>query len=168
MARVTFDTDSLDKLYQASVRFPQVLRQRMTSAARSVVVPAFREEMGSQPAPSMARRLIIPGSSVLAGFGGYTAIAGTSGERLSGGGVASQMARAWEFGTARRGIKRTVPRKNLRIGSVYHRDTTAQLPSRRRKGWVFYPAMGDLSKRTVPLYVQLAVKTLADTLEGDL
>lgn len=151
---------------EAQRRFPEVLRQRMTAAAGRIIVPAFEQELRRQPAPGQVKRLIIPGSYATAGFGGFTTTAGVSGEVLSGGGRASQLARAWEFGTHTRGVKRPVTRRNLRVGSRYFRDTTAQLPTRRRKGWIFYPAMAALDKRAVPLYVQLAVATLADAIEG--
>jgi hypothetical protein len=163
---VKFDLAGLDAMAQAQKRFPDILSARMTAAARRVVVPAFRQEMRNQPAPGMVKRLIIPGSYALAGFGGFTTVAAVSTERLSGGATASQLARAWEFGTSRRGVKKRVTRRNLRLGSTYYRDTTAQVPDRRRKGWIYYPAMAALDKRAIPLYVQVAVLTLADALEG--
>lgn len=168
MPGVRFDTSTLEALAAAQRAFPDVLRQRMTAAASRVIVPAIEQEMRARPAPGQVKRMVIPGSFAVAGFGGYTAVAGVSRERFSGGGVARELARTWEFGTARRGIKKPVRRKNLRLGSTYYRDTTAQVPPRRRGGWIFYPAMGEVSKRSVPLYVQLAVKTIADSLEGNL
>jgi hypothetical protein len=165
-AGVTFDLDALNAIADAQRRVPDVLRARMTSAAERILIPAFRAEMRRSSAPGQAKRMIIPGSYADAGFAGYSATAGVSGESLSGGGTASQLARAFEFGTNDRGRKRPVRRRDLRIGSTYFRNTTAQLPPRRRKGWVFYPAMARLSKRAIPLYVQVAVLTLANALEG--
>jgi hypothetical protein len=166
MPGVTFDLAALDAIAQAQARFPEVLQSRMTAAAQRIVVPAVEQEMGRSAASGQQKRLIIPGTFASAGFAGYTATAGVSRERLSGGGIASELARAFEFGTADRGRRRPVHRKNLRVGRTYYRDTVAQIPTRRRKGWVFYPAMARVAKRAVPLYVQVAVKTLADSLEG--
>lgn len=163
---VRFDLDGLDRLSQAQKAVPEVFRQKMDAAAQRIIRPAFQQEMRRQPAPGQVKRLVIPGSYATAGFGGFETVAGTSSERLSGGGVASQLARSWEFGTNNRGLKRRVTRRNLRIGSAYYRVTNNQVPARRRKGWIYYPAMAALDKRAVPLYVQLCVLVLADALEG--
>lgn len=165
MGGVKFDMAALDAMAQAQKQVPQVLTRTMTAAAQRIVVPAFQQEARSQPAPAQVKRFTLPGSYATAGFSGYTLVGGVSGEQLSGGGIASDLARPWEFGTVNH-APRPVRRKNLKLGSVYYRDTTAQIPPRRRGGWVFYPAAGDLSKRAVPLYVQVAVKVLADALEG--
>jgi hypothetical protein len=164
MPGATFDMSALDALAEAQRRFPGVLSARMTAAARRVIVPAVSQEMRRRPAPGQVKRMVIPGSYAQAGFGGYTAVAGVSREFLSGGARAFELARAFEFGTAQHGQKTWVRRG----GTRYQRDTTAQLPTRRRDGWVFYPAMGKVAQRAVPLYAQLAVLTVAESLEGKL
>lgn len=166
MAGVKFDTRTLEAVAAAQRAFPGVLRSKMTAAASRVILPAFEQEMRRSQAPGQVKRLVVPGSYASAGFGGFETTAGVSRERLRGGAVASALARPWEFGTTKQGQFTTVHRKNLRKGSTYQRRTMAQMPTRRRKGWVFYPAMARLDKRAVPLYVQLAVLVMADALEG--
>jgi hypothetical protein len=167
MAGVTFDLDALDRIAEANKRVPEVLRRHMTDAARSIVVPAFQQEMRRR-GQSMQKRTIIPGSYAVAGFGGWTLVAGVSGEQLSGGARAGDLARAFEFGTSRPS-KTSVVRLNPGGNSStvrYSRVTTNQLPKRATKGWVAYPSGAAIIKRALPLYVQVCVKVLADAMEG--
>lgn len=164
-ALVTFDLDGLDRLAAANRAVPDVLRAKMTDAGRGIIVPAWNDEMRRR-GRAMQKRIIIPGSYATAGFGGFTAVAGVSGERLSGGGVASELARPYEFGTSNATpttYTRTSPRGRRHTVT---RVATNQLPRRASKGWVAYPAGSALIKRAVNLWVELAVKVLADAQEG--
>lgn len=165
MGGVTFDLDALRRVAAANRAVPDVLRAKMTDAGRSIIVPAWTEELRKR-GRAQQKRLIIPGAYASAGFSGFTAVAGVSGERLSGGGVASELARPFEFGTSRPSkttYTTTSPRgKRYRVSRV----TTNQIPARASKGWVAYPAGSALIKRAVPLWVQLVVKVLADAAEG--
>lgn len=164
-ALVTFDLDGLDRLAAANRAVPDVLRAKMTDAGRTIIVPAWNDEL-RQRQRGLQGRIIIPGSYAVAGFGGFTAVAGVSGERLTGGGSAAELARPYEFGTSRASkttYSRTSPRGRRHTVT---RVTTNQLPRRASKGWVAYPAGSALIKRSVNLWVQLAVKVLADAQEG--
>lgn len=162
---VRFDLDALERVAAANRAVPDVLRRRMTDAGQSIIVPAWRDELRDR-GRSMQKRLIIPGSYATAGFSGFTLVAGVSGERLSGGGVASELARPFEFGTSR-------PTKTT-YGSTSSRGrrfpvtrvTTNQIPRRASKGWVAYPAGSAVIKRAVNLWVEVVVKVLADAAEG--
>lgn len=164
-AGVTFDLDALDRVAAANRAVPDQLRARMTDAGRSIIVPAWNDELRRR-GRSMQKRLIIPGSYASAGFGGFVLVAGVSGERLSGGGVASELARPFEFGTSRptpTTYTNTSPRgKKFRVTRV----TTNQIPARANKGWVAYPSGSSIIKRAVHLWVQVVVKVLADAAEG--
>lgn len=162
---VTFDLDALERVAAANRAVPDVLRRRMTDAGQAIIVPAWREELRDR-GRSMQKRLIIPGSFATAGFGGFTLVAGVSGERLSGGGSASELARPFEFGTSRP-TKATYTATSRR-GKKYtvSRVTTNQIPRRASKGWVAYPAGSAVIKRAVNLWVEVVVKVLADAAEG--
>lgn len=165
MAGVTFDLDALHRVAAANRAVPQVLRAKMTDAGRGVIVPAWRDELRTR-GRAMQKRLIIPGSYATAGFGGFVLVAGVSGERLSGGGSASELARPFEFGTSRP-TKATYMATSSR-GKRYRvtRTTTAQIPARASKGWVAYPAGSAVIKRAVNLWVEIVVLVLADAAEG--
>lgn len=162
---VTFDLEALDRVAAANRAVPDVLRARMTDAGRSIIVPAWNDELRKR-GRNMQKRLIIPGSYATAGFGGFTLVAGVSRETLSGGGSASELARPFEFGTSRP-TKATYGRTS-RNGHRHTvtRVTTAQIPRRASKGWVAYPAGSSMIKRAVNLWVEIVVKVLADAAEG--
>jgi hypothetical protein len=162
---VTFDLDALDRVAEANRRVPDVLRGKMTAAAQNIVVPAFTQEIHKGGGSKVQRALLIPGASAVAGFAGWTLLAGMGQVHLSGGGTAATLARPFEFGTNNR-TPATVVRRTKHGKRAYRRVTTAQLPRRSRSGWVVYPAGGRIMKRAVPLYVQVCVKVLADAMEG--
>lgn len=144
-------------------------------AARAEVEPIWRQAIGEHA--SLAQQYVSP--RVVSQVFGKTARAAVSdrnvtlraaatGKPLRGGlDFRERQWGAFEFGTSNR--KRTTTytatsTKGKRY-TVHDRHTRRQLPVRRAKGWVFYPAAAEAIPRIAALYAQTAMRLLHEAIE---
>lgn len=105
-------------------------------------------------------------ATVLPAAANLTLQAGNASGRLQGGradgsSTFSGLARVLEFGTDRDKVSAYMVR-----GKVRHRHASRAMPYARPKGNVVYPAAQKVIPGIVSLWVQTAVRTIAEALEG--
>lgn len=148
-------------------RMPKEIKSDLRKYQRAEAGPIWKQEVSSGVGvTSIASRTFKAGNTVKAGAV-ITLKAGGSNRKLSGGATAAELVRPAEFGTTRRdkytkymrvspnGTRHTVTRRSSR-----------QLPTRRRGGYVVYPAAGRSTKRIVSLSVQTITRRIYDSVEG--
>jgi hypothetical protein len=158
------------RLRAAKQRFrklPADLRNDLRKYQRSEAGPIWKEEVAAKSgATPISSRVFKTGNTVKAGAV-ITLKAGGSNRKLSGGATPAELVRPAEFGTTRRDkytkFYRTSP--NGKRHTVTRRSSR-QLPSRRRGGYVVYPAAGRATKRIVSLSVQTVTRRIYDSIGG--
>lgn len=134
---------------------------------RGALSKAFVEELAKSGGTAQQHEIIANGAE---GYGtgfGITMRAATI-TTLSGGLVAAEDGRAFEFGKSVETELTYTTRS--RAGTPYNvtRVTTAQLPSRSRSGWVAYPAGSRTFTRMLEFVLQVLVKKSHDAIERNL
>lgn len=144
-------------------------------AARTTVEPIWRQAIGeasslaqSYVPPRVVGRVFTRTAKVAVSDRNLTLKAAATGKPLSGGfdyrdrewavfefGVKDRQAVTTYTATSSKGKKYTVHKRHVR----------RQLPVRRAKGWVFYPAAADAIPRIAALYAQTAMRLLHEAVE---
>jgi len=144
-------------------------------AARTTVEPIWREAIASSSAsaktyvsPQLVGRVFTRTARVAVSDRNVQLKAAGTGKPLTGG--LDYRDRSWgalEFGTANRQRTNTYTGKSRkgRSFTVHDRHTRRQLPVRRAKGWVFYPAAAEAIPRIAALYAQTAMRLLHEAVE---
>jgi hypothetical protein len=145
-------------------------------AARSTVEPLWREAVDDSARKAsaylprgLAQRVFARTARAAVADRNVTLRAAGTGKPLSGG--FDYREREWgalEFGTKARQRTTTYPSTSRRGRHyiVHDRHTRRQLPVRRAKGWVFYPAAEHAIPRIAALYAQTAIRGLHEALEA--
>lgn len=140
---------------------PKDLKNELRKVQRADLTPIWRQEMGTSVARARRveqHRAFESGSRVKAGLPLYL-VAGASNRRLPGGGVISDLARAFELGSGRRNNLTRYPRTSPRGRKhTVTRHASRQLPPAKRSGWVVYPAVAS----TIPRYIGKTVIALTE------
>lgn len=151
-------------LYAARDAFralPKDLKNAIRRAQRAEIGTIWKQEMASSlsGASKTQARIFKTGARVKAGLPAYL-VAGGGSRALSGGGTPSELNRAYEFGSGRRGASTRYRRKGRGASKAtpVTRRTSAQMPAPRRSGYVVYPAVS----RAVPRIIGTWVKGLTD------
>lgn len=164
-----FEADQA-RLRAANKRFrqmPKEIKNDLRKYQRAEAGPIWKQEVAAKAgATPIAARTFKTGNTVKAGAV-ITLKAGGSNRKLSGGATPAELVRPAEFGTNRRNAYTKYHRKspNGKVHTVTRR-TSRQLPTRRRGGYVVYPAAGRSTKRIVSLSVQTITKRIYDSVEG--
>jgi hypothetical protein len=158
------------RLRAANKRFrqlPREVKNDLRKYQRAEAGPIWKSEVASHlNATPISSRVFKTGNTIKAGAV-ITLKAGGSNKKLSGGATAAELIRPAEFGTTRRD-KYTKYNRRSPKGTVHPvvRRTSRQLPTRRRGGYVVYPAAGAASKRLVSLSVQTVTRSIYDSVKG--
>jgi len=146
---------------------PSDIRNDLRKFQRQEAGPIWKQEVAAGAGiTSVAARTFKTGNTVKAGAV-ITLKAGGSNRRLSGGATPAELVRPAEFGTTRRD-KYTKYRRKSPNGKVHTvtRRTSRQLPTRRRGGYVIYPAASRSTKRIVSLSVQTVTRRIYDSVRS--
>jgi hypothetical protein len=152
---------------QAFRRMPKEVKNDLRKYQRAEAGPIWKQEVSSGTGiTSIASRTFKSGNTVKAGAV-IMLKAGGSNKKLSGGATPAELVRPAEFGTSRRNAYTKYHRKspNGKVHTVTRR-TSRPLPTRRRGGYVVYPAAGRSTKRIVSLSVQTITRRIYDSVEG--
>jgi hypothetical protein len=135
--------------------------------------PEWVRELDDAASLSVDRRIFLPGAKVRAGnppeFHAATGNRRIGGKRGRGGGVPSELGRAFEFGTSDRDAWTTYQRRNRRAGGTHdvRRRTQRQIPRRVESGRVVYPTVAVMLPRMVSMWVQTIVRAYSRAVEGE-
>lgn len=148
-------------------KMPNEIRNDLRKYQRAEAGPIWKSEVASGlGATPISSRVFKTGNTIKAGAV-ITLKAGGSNKKLSGGATPAELVRPAEFGTNRRD-KYTKYNRRSTNGKVHTvtRRSSRQLPTRRRGGYVVYPAAGRATKRIVSLSVQTITKRIYDSVGG--
>ncbi|WP_372593566.1 hypothetical protein [Actinotalea sp.] len=172
MAPLTVDPADRARVRSAQRAFrslPKDLKNELRRAQRAQIGPIWTGEMTTSA--SRARRVeqqqaFRTGSRVKAGLP-LRLVAGASNRTTTGGGVVSDLARPFEFGTHRRAnFTRYARTSTLGKQHTVTRRAAAQLPTAKRSGWVVYPAVSKTIPRLIGVWVTGINKRIYDAMEG--
>ena len=152
---------------QAFRKLPKEIKSDLRKYQRAEAGPIWKQEVSTGVGvTSMASRTFKSGNTIKAGAV-IMLKAGGSNKKLSGGATPAELVRPAEFGSGRRD-NYTKYRRRSPNGKVHTvtRRSSRQLPTRRRGGYVIYPAAGRSTKRIVSLSVQTITKRIYDSIEG--
>lgn len=149
---------------------PAEVRKRVRQTSRASLEPDFKKRVTERASESNVPRLSI---AVVARSAGITMSdqnvrmkAGSSTRRLKGGLSPAIYSPAVEFGSSRNTTTKYSRRSRKGKTHTVTRNATRQMPYRRQRGWAFYPTVEQMTPRYASLWVQTAIRTTADALEG--
>lgn len=146
--------------------FPNEYRKWLRGETQKMALPAWNEELGKRSASNVQRRVLVSTARVSVSDQNVMLKSATVGRSLNGpGSKPSDLAAAEEFGGDR--AKVTTYRTRSSKGKTYNvtRHTQRQLPTRRRGGYVVYPAASEIIPRVASLWVQTFVRTIYEAIE---
>lgn len=160
MLRVEGD-DRLRAVVLAMKLTDRDLKKRINAATTGTIGPVWTAEVGRLAQTEQDRLILARGARVKAG-NPPSAVAATSGRRLSGGLLPYTDWPIYEFGAIAREQRTTY--KNRRGSKTFTvtRRTRHQLPPRTPRGRVIYNAFSNVAPRAVSLWVQIVVKAYHD------
>ena len=135
-------------------------RRAIRTFTKARLTRPWLEAINDQASTPLETRVIAATATVAVSDQNIRIQSAAKGRRLSGGLSPKVDYGPVEFGAGHK----KVPYR--RKGHRVVRNTTAQFKSKRRKGYVFYPAAQEMIPRLASLWVQTVVKTYADIFEG--
>ena len=147
------------------------IRKQVNNQSKLVVTSIWKQAIAEEASSSFGRtqrarvKVIANTAKASVGSRGVRLSAATTGRPLSGGLNGKTQWQALEFGASE--SVRTV-RGTSKLGKEYsmERNVHAQLDPRKKTGYLFFPAAKATVPRILSLWVQTAVRTLAETVEG--
>jgi hypothetical protein len=140
------------------------LRREFYKAARSRIVPEWRQELAASATTHLEERVIVAGARANVTDRGVRLVAAQSTKKMSGGASPKEIGHAIEFGAKwRRGVIEST--STLGNPFSYQRVLNKQLKPRRSVGYLAWPAAARMAPRFASLWVQLAVKKAYDAFE---
>lgn len=149
-------------------RLPREIRNDINRSTTATIGPVWKDEVTRRASSKMDARVIAAGTRLKPG-NPPVLLAAQSRRPLKGGGglVPRDGWQGREFG-ADRGAYGTYSRRNLVAAGTHQveRRTGAQLPARKPKGRIAYPAVAEVAPRIAALWVQLFVRRVHEYAEG--
>jgi hypothetical protein len=126
---------------------PREVRQQVRAQTRAVAAPQWKQALASKARTEQHTRMLVNTARITVSDQSVRVrSAGAKRKVLSGGATPYRLGKAYEFGRRSR--------------------NATQLPRPNRRGYVFYPALADMAPRIISLWVQTAIRTVYDALEG--
>ncbi|GAA2172415.1 hypothetical protein GCM10009846_10260 [Agrococcus versicolor] len=149
---------------------PTEVRKQVRQTIRAKLAPEFTKQMAERAADSNQARLssavLVRGARIAASDQNIRMSTAGSVRALSGGLVPNALGKGVEFGA--HAARETTYRRRSVKGKTHSvtRNTTAQMPKRRQRGWAFFPTVNDLTPRFAALWSQTAIRTVYEAFEG--
>lgn len=143
------DSAHLKAVVLALKAAPKEIRGDVRTQTRNVARSQWQRELTRESSMVQQTRLIADTARVTVSDQSIKVVASAlKRKRLSGGGTPVQLGKAFEFGD------------NPGWSKVHG------APSRRRSGYVFYPALATMAPRIMALWIQTATRVVHNALEG--
>lgn len=141
-------------------------RKRIRQVTKADAAPIWSEELAQHATTRLEVATLVRTGRVKVSDQNVTLTAATVGRPLRGGLAPKTDWHAVEFGADRE--ERATYRARSRTGNTFtvNRRTRRQLRPRKRTGYVVYPAAAGAIPRIASLWVQTAVRTLHELIEG--
>lgn len=142
-------------------------RKAIRAATRGVALPIWQESLAAHANTRLEVRVLSNTGRVKVSDQNVTLTSATIGRKLSGGLDPKTDYHLVEFGAPDRDAFRSYSATS-RKGRAYtvRRRTQRQFKARNRTGYVVYPAAAEAIPRLASLWVQTAVRTLHELIEG--
>ena len=146
------------------------VRRYVRQVTQKALQPEFAHQMAERTAmsnqPRLQNAVLVRTARIQVSDQNVKMKAADSSRRLRGGLLPSVHGKAVEFGSNRNKDTRYTRRSPKGKTHTVTRNAQNQLPTRRQKGWAFYPTVNDLAPRFTALWVQTAIRTVYEALEG--
>lgn len=147
------------------------IRKEVNNRSKLAVTEIWKQELASTAAGAFGKqqraraKVLVNTAKATVGNRGVTLTSATTGRPLKGGLNPKTQWHALEFGGDKR--VRTVS-STSKLGRSYKltRDVNAQLDPRKQGGYVIWPTVATTTPRILSLWIQTAVKTLVELVEG--
>ncbi len=150
----------LGTLVQAAGTLDREVRGRLRAHTKGAAQPIWQDEIKGRAMTRLQSRVLVDSARVAVADSNVTLKSAQVG-RLRSGTQRPVLASAAEFGAnAGKQVK-----QRSRKGKVYTRRLGNAFGSPRRKGNVFHPAFADAVPRVASLWLQTAIRTVAETFE---
>jgi hypothetical protein len=160
--RISLLVDSpLRTMLLAARSVPVEVRKQIASQTKSASEPIWYDEVRDGAATRVQQRVLVDSARVGVTQRNVFLRSGGVGTLRSGTPV-SRIAAAAEFGVGEGKVITTRSRK----GTVYSRRMGPAFPAPKRGGYVFWPAARRSIRRFASLWIQTAVRTMLDALDG--
>lgn len=157
-----FESREVRALIVAMRGVDKELGKQIRKATRSVTEPEWRAELAKQAHTDLQQDVLVNTAKVTVGDQNVTLKAGQLAKRLSSGARVPELTPAVEFGANRS----VVVSQQSAAGTTYRRHSRHQLESRKKTGYVAYPAAAQLIPRIAALWVATSVRTIHEAAEG--
>lgn len=148
---------------------PTEVKRRVREVTRAQLGPEFTRQVAQRASesnqPKHSAAVLTRGSALQVSNQNVTMRAAASTRRLRGGLVPDVLGKGVEFGAVPR---TTTYKRRSRKGRTHEvtRNTTAQWPRRRARGWAFFPTVNKVTPRFTALWAQTAIRTVHEAFEG--
>lgn len=134
--------------------------------SREVIGPVYRRELAERVSSRLETRVIYDSARASVSNQNIRLTAATSKRRLSGGLIPARDYGAVEYGM-NSGRQMDVSATSSKGKTYsYTRSSGSRFRPNRRQGYVFWPTVANIAPRIVSLWVQTAVRTLGDAIDG--
>lgn len=154
-------SDALQDIVLAINQSDREVQRVIRTYTKSELTRPWLEAINQRASTTLERRVISATATVSVSNQNVRIQAAAKGRKLSGGLDPKTDFPAVEFG-ANRGKTTTYTRKGSRV----KRHTARQMRPRKKGGYVFYPAAGEMIPRLARLWVQTVVKVYGDIFDG--
>lgn len=150
---------------------PREIQKQMREQTKKITTPEFEREMAEQLSLSagyrVQDRVLVKTARVAISNQNIRLSSATVGRKLRGGLNPKTQYAALEFGAdrGRRSTYDATSRRGKRY-TVTNRRTAMQLPRRNKNGWIFYPAVAEITPRILALWAQTVVRVLGEAFDG--
>lgn len=134
--------------------------------SREVIGPVYRRELAERVSSRLETRVIYDSARASVSNQNIRLTAATSKRRLSGGLVPARDFGAIEYGMNSTKTSDIVATSSRGKRYSYTRAVGSRFRPNRRQGYVFWPSVANVAPRIVSLWVQTAVRTLGDAIDG--
>ena len=147
------------------------IRKEANNRSKLVITEIWRQELAEQAAQTFGKqqkarvKVLVDTAKAGVGNSGPYVSSATTGRPLRGGFDIKTQYAGMEFG-ARSNVRTFTSTSKLGKKYKVTRDVAAQLDSRKKTGYVVWPAAAAASPRILSMWIQTAVRTMAEILEG--
>lgn len=149
---------------------PTDVRKQVRQVSKAKLEPEFTKQMAERAAesnqPRLSSAVLVRGARIQVSDQNVRMRTAASTRALKGGLMPNALGRGVEFGS--HDARKTTYNRRSRKGRMHSvtRNTTAQWPRRRQRGWAFYPTVNNLVPRFAALWAQTAIRTVHEAFEG--
>ncbi len=142
------------------------VNRQVRQHSREVIGPVYKRELAERVTSRVETRVIYDSARASVSNQNVRLTAATSKRKLSGGLVPARDFSAVEFGMNSGKTVDVTATSTRGKRYSYTRSMGSRFRPNRRGGYVFYPSIANIAPRIISLWIQTAVRTLGDAIDG--